>query len=199
MNDDEELGAAFADALRGLVSDVEPSEALRKWVRTELRSQPAPSSRKRRWSARRRLIAVLTPTAAAVAAALAVLLGAQAAPSFAVVRVASGVRITLNDMQGVTGANAKLRQLGVTTITVVPVKPGCESHLQLLFTGIAAHQRPMSIEIDPSQIPAGMIDVLAAKKLPDGTIALGIGRVRSAPSCVAPVKSGVGIPGPGTP
>lgn len=200
MNDDE-VGAAFADALRRLVSDVEPSDDLRKWVRTELRSQPESSSKTRRWSPRRRLVAVLTPTAAAVVAVLSILLGAQAAPSFAVVRIGNGVKITLNDMQGVTGANTKLRRLGVKTITVVPVAHGCKSHLQLLFTGITTHARGMSIQIDPKQIPTGMTDVLAAKKLPDGTIALGIGRVHGlAPSCVAPVKSGVGIPGlPGTP
>lgn len=201
MNEDDEIGAAFTEALRDLVRDIEPSEALRTWVKTELRSPAAPPPRTKRWSPRRRLVAVLTPTAAAAAAVYALLLGTQAAPSFAVVLVGSSVKITLIDMQGVTGANAKLHELGVKTITVVPVRPGCASHLQLLFTGITAHKRGMSIEIDPKQIPAGMTDVLAAKRLADGTIALGIGRVRGTPpSCVAPVKSGVGIPGlPGAP
>lgn len=195
MTDEEKLGAAFADALRTLVSDVEPTDRLKAWVATELRSRPPETTRPKR-SRRRWALAILTPTSAAVAAAIALIVGTQAAPSFAVVRTPGGsVHITLNDIQGVSGANAKLRHLGVSTIAVVPVKAGCKSHLQLMFTGIGPHQGAASISIDPKQIPAQMIDVLAAKQLSSGDIALGIGRVRgAAPSCVAPAKSGVGIP-----
>lgn len=195
MND-EELGAAFAEALRALVSDIEPTEQLKNWVTTELRPPSAQPSRPKRWSPRRRLLAILTPAAAAAAAAAALLVGTQAAPSFAVTETPGGyVRVALNNIEGVSGANAELRKLGVRTIVVVPVKAGCKSHVQLLFTGFGTHQRTPVIGIAPRQIPAHMTDVLAAKQISPGIIALGIGRVRgAAPSCVAPVRSGVGIP-----
>jgi hypothetical protein len=193
---DEELGAAFAEALRALVSDVEPTEQLKTWVRTELRPESAQPSRRTRWSPRRRVLAILTPTAAAAAAAVALFAGAQAAPSFAVRQEPGGyVQVTVNNIEGVSGANAKLRKLGVRKIVVVPIRTGCKSHVQLMFTGFGTHQRIPAIGIATREIPAHMIDVLAAKQISPGIIALGIGRVRgAAPSCVAPVKSGVGIP-----
>ncbi|MDE3134362.1 MAG: hypothetical protein KGL15_09870 [Acidobacteriota bacterium] len=194
MTDEEELEAAFTNALRRLVSDVEPTDRLRDWVKTELRSRPAETTGPTR--SRRRALAILTPTTAAAAAIVALFAATQASPSFAVVRIPGGsVRITLNDIKGVSGANKKLRQLRVTTIAVVPVKAGCTSHLQLLFTGIGPQQGRDSITIDPSKIPVHLTDILAAKQLPSGDVALGIGRVHGpAPSCAAPVKSGVGIP-----
>lgn len=195
MAEDDELSGALAEALRALVSDVEPSDRLQAWVKTELRSQPRRPSRRRRLSPRRRVLAVLTPTTAA-AAIVALFVATQASPSFAVVETSGGsVRVTLNDIKGVSGANAKLRQLGVRNIAVVPVKAGCRSHVQLLFTGIGPHQGNSVIEINPRQIPVHTTDILAAKQLSSGAVALGIGRVRGhAPSCVGPVKSGVGIP-----
>lgn len=195
MTEEEKLGAAFAEALRALVSDVEPTDRLRDWVTTELRSQPTEPTRLKR-SRHRWGVAILTTTTATAAAVVALIFGTQVAPSFAVVRTPSGsVRITLNDIQGVKGANSKLRQLGVDRIAVVAVKAGCKSHMQLLFTGIGPHQGAANISIDPKQIPVHMTDVLAAKQLPSGDIALGIGRIHGpVPSCVAPVKSGVGIP-----
>ena len=195
MSEEEELGAALTDALRALVSDVEPSDQLRAWV-TELRSEPAQPTKRKRMSPRRRALAILTPTTAVTAAIVALFAATQATPSFAVVQTPNGtVQITLHDIQGVGGANAKLRQLGVKNIAVVPVNAGCRSHLQLLYTGIGPRQGGGSIKIDPAQIPPQMTDVLAAKQLSNGDIALGITRVRGpAPSCVGPVKSGVGIP-----
>lgn len=200
MTEEDQLGAALSDALHAHVSDIEPTDRLRDWVKTELRSQPTAQAQPKRWR-RRWALAILTPTTAAAAAMVALILGSQAPPSFAVVRTPGGsVRVTLNDIQGVSGANTKLLQLGVKDIKVVPVKAGCKSRLQLLFTGIGPHQGGAEISIKPQQIPAHTTDVLAARQLPSGDIALGVGRTHGrAPTCVAPVKSGVGIPPSPTP
>jgi hypothetical protein len=61
-DEDETLGAAFTAALRALVSDVEPTDRLRDWVETELRSQPPKPTEPKRRSTRRRLLGILTPT-----------------------------------------------------------------------------------------------------------------------------------------
>lgn len=193
MNDEDYLGGALTDALRDLVGDVQPSDRLRDWVRSELRSEPTPPplSRRRRW----RALAALAPTCA-IAAVLTVVLGTQAAPSFAVARVDNGsIRITLIDITGVQGANAKLRQLGITSVAVVPVQSKCKSRIQLLFTGVGAAQHGASVTVAPNRVPPRMTDVLAAAQRSPGIIALGLGRVRgAAPSCVAPPRSGIGLP-----
>ncbi len=195
MADEEELGAALADALRARVRDIEPTDRLRDWVKTELRSRPNASAQPKR-TRRRWALTILTPTTAVAAAIVVLLLGTQAPPSFAVARTPAGlVRVTLRDIEGVRGANTKLLQLGVRNITVVPVMTGCSSHLQLLFTGIGPHQGGAEISINPNEIPRHTTDVLAARQLPSGDIALGIGRTHGPPPvCVAPVRFGVGIP-----
>jgi hypothetical protein len=192
MTDDEHLSAALARDLKALVSDLEPSRELRDWVSSELCSEPHVPARAR-WRLRWRVLATLTP--ATVGAALAALfLASQASPSFAVSRTSNGaVRITLHDIEGVTGADAKLRKLGITSVAVIPVRSGCRSRVRVLFTGIGAHGT--TVTVTPSEIPRHMIDILAAKQIAPGSVALGLGRVRSpAPPCVAPAKSGVGLP-----
>lgn len=197
MTDEEALGEALKGALQEMLVDVEPSERLRDWVRTELRSAPAAPPKKKTWRSGRRLFAIFAPGAAAAAAALALVLGTSAAPSFAVIRLPGGlVRITLNDIEGVSGANAKLKQLGIHSIVVVPVRPGCKSHLQLLYIPIGRHSHGASISIAPAQIPAHQTDVLAAKQVSSSDLALGVTRIHGrAPSCVGPVKSSGGVPG----
>lgn len=60
-DEDESLGADFTAALRALVSDVEPTDRLKDWVATELRSQPPKPTEPKRPSTRRRLLAIPTP------------------------------------------------------------------------------------------------------------------------------------------
>lgn len=189
MSEEKELAAALTDALRVMLSDIEPSPGLRNWVRTELRSTPVEPKAKRRRSGRK-ILAIFTPSAAAVAVVIALVLGTDAAATFAVVRLPGGmVRITLGQIQGVKGANAKLRELGIRSIVVIPVRPGCKSHLQIGYIGIGQHRNSAAISIAPAGIPAGQTDVIAAKQVSPQILELGVTRIHGpAPPCVRSMK-----------
>jgi hypothetical protein len=189
LNEDE-LGVALHDALVTLVSTIEPSHTLMKRVLGE--PQPVRAT----WlahSLRRRLIAIPVALVAGLVAAILFLTGSGVTPSFAVTRYSDGsVVITLHDLTGVTGANARLRQLGVRAV-VVPITSTCTTKADLTYIGVAEHPGP-STRLIPSEIPAGTTVLLAASQIGANKIEMAIGRVRGTPpSCVAPGTTGPGI------
>jgi hypothetical protein len=135
-----------------------------------------PASKRQR--ARPRVLAGTTAGLAAVGTVLALALGATtSSPAFAVARNGDGtVTLTIKQLAGITGANAKLAALGVRA-RAVPVVAGCAA--SPVVTGLVARtdgaRVPLpsshaprvalvSVRIDPSKIPAGQTLVLAAKQ-----------------------------------
>ena len=161
--------------------------------------------------ARRRRLAGASMGLAAVgtAAALALTAG-TAAPAFAVTSNPNGtVTVTINQIAGIAGANAKLAALGVRA-RAVPIVQGCTAALlripKVLPNGppppttVSAPQSglPQSMTFEPSEIPAGDTLVLAAKQLVNGP-ANGIQMLDaivrgSAPACVAQAPGGKQLP-----
>jgi hypothetical protein len=187
---DAELGLALHDALGALVSRIEPSATLIERVLAE--PQPVRAARFAR-SGRRRFIAIPTALVAGFVAAIVFLTGSGVTPSFAVTSYSDGsVVITLDDLTGVTGANARLHQLGVRAV-VVPITAGCTTKVDLTYIGISEHPQPKT-RLIPSEIPVGTTVVLAANQIGANKIEMAIGRVTGTPpSCVAPGSAGPGL------
>jgi hypothetical protein len=187
---DDELEVALHHALGALVSTIEPSRTLTERVLGE--PQPVRAVWLAR-SRRRRFIAVPTALVAGLVAAIVFLTSSGVTPSFAVTRYSDGsVAITIDDLTGVTGANARLRQLGVRAV-VVPITSTCTTKADLTYIGIAEHPEPRA-RLIPSEIPVGTTVVLAASQIGANKIEMAIGRVRGTPpSCVAPGTTGPGL------
>jgi hypothetical protein len=187
---DDELGLALHDALGALVSTIEPSSTLIERVLGD--PQPVRTAWFAR-SGRRRFIAIPTGLVAGLVAAIVFLTGSGVTPSFAVTSYSDGsVVITLADLTGVTGANARLRQLGVRAV-VVPISAGCTTKLDLTYIGISEHPQPKT-RLIPSEIPVGTTVVLAANQIGANKVEMAIGRVTGTPpSCVAPGSVGPGL------
>src|SRR6201994_595910 len=84
--------------------------------------RPAP---RRRLATRRTLLAAGT-ACAAVAATARVLVAGGGAPAYAVTAPPDGtVTLAVHQASGITGANARLRQLRDAQVVVVPVRAGC--------------------------------------------------------------------------
>jgi hypothetical protein len=193
MLSDEELGVALSEALHGLVGDVEPSAALLERVFTNPHA-PAPKSRSATSRRLRRGAFASVPVgiAAAIATAVIVLGGSSVTASFAVTSGSDGsITITIDDLTGVGGANARLRELGVPVV-VVAVSATCTTHLDLSYIGTSEQPEP-SIRLIPSEIPAGSTVVLAASQNRANNVEMEIGSVTgSPPSCVSPASAEVG-------
>lgn len=190
MLGNDELGLALHDALVALVGNVEPSPGLVERVLGD----PGPGRRERSLrSGRRWLVAIPVALAGAIATTIVFLAGSGVAPSFAVTSQSNGsVEVTIDDLTGVSGANARLRQLGVRAV-VVPISPTCSTRADLTYIGIDEHPEP-STRLIPSQIPAGTTVVLAATQTGADKIEMAIGRVTGTPpSCVAPGSVGPGL------
>jgi hypothetical protein len=187
---DEELGLALHDALVALVGNVEPSPDLVERVLGD--PGPGRVSRSLR-SGRRWLVAVPVALAGALATTIVFLAGSGVTPSFAVTSFSDGsVEVTIDDLTGVSGANARLHQLGVRAV-VVPISPTCTTKTDLTYIGIDEHPAP-STRLIPSEIPAGTTVVLAASQIGPNKIEMAIGRVTGTPpSCVAPGTVGPGL------
>jgi len=158
---------------------------------------------------------LLTAGAGGVAAVAAV--GALAAgggtPAYAVTPHANGtVTLAVYQKDGITQANAKLRQIGDSRVVLVPVRPGCPSISSLpgpskQFKGQISVQGSVStsgaMTVNARGVPAGDTLVVALET----TTANGPGMSAStaklisgpAPSCVSIPKQPVGgPPGSGT-
>jgi hypothetical protein len=142
-------------------------------------------------SVRGRLAASLTALAAALAAAaLAVTTGTAPSAAYAVTRSSDGtVHVSIDDLTGISGANAQLEQLGVP-VRVAPVLAGCQAGGEIVtplppsLAGTVAHAEA-GIAVRPELVPAGDTLVLTARQVGSAvylTYALYRG---AAPSCVA--------------
>jgi hypothetical protein len=194
MLTDEELGAVLAERLQALVGDVQPSHALIERLDAEIIGAGAMRRGRRSRRLHRRIAAFSIPVWAAVAAAIVLLVGSNAQPSFAVTRSSDGfIRVTIRDIEGVSGANKRLRELGVTNVVVVPMATDCSNHVELSYIGVGA-QRPATVRLKPEEVAPGWTVILAAAPLAADKVELALGRVTgAAPSCVAPGKTGPGI------
>jgi hypothetical protein len=149
---------------------------------------PVPAGRVR-WAPRRRLsIAALGTAVAGVLTALLIGLGSSGGggtPAYAVTSNGDGtVTVTIREIVGIEGANAKLAALGVP-VHVVPVEPDCPAvgsgstpdrvsperqHTILSPTGPPSIA---SVKVTPAAIPSGDTLVIGARQLNAGAIALG--------------------------
>ncbi len=187
-DDYDRLGTALSEQLHARCSRVEPTPAFEARLERELATARAEraTSHRRRWA----LSAVL-PVAAAGAAAILLFVASGSSPAFAVTRGTDGtLTITLNDITGVSGANAKLRDLGVNNVVVAPITAGCTTQIAISYIGTgSAADSPVTLT--PGEIPAGTTVVLAAQQTSQGQIEEAIGKVSgSAPTCVEPAPAG---------
>lgn len=143
---------------------------------------------------------------AATAAMLTIGAATTAPPAFAATSNPNGtVTVTLNDLTGVSGLNAKLASMGVA-IRAVQVISGCSATAQAVGAGgnvqpagtLAVSPLPNSprtgsrstldtITVTPPQTP-GQTEILAASS--GGVDLLGQAVQGQVPSCVAPAGSG---------
>jgi hypothetical protein len=147
-----------------------------------------PAAGRMRWIPRRRLpIAALGTAVAGALAALVIGLGGSGGgtPAYAVTSNGDGtITVTIREIVGIEGANAKLAALGVP-VRVVPVEPNCQAaggdsapdrvspereHTLLSPVGPPSNA---SVKIAPGAIPSGDTLVIGAHQLDAGAIALG--------------------------
>jgi hypothetical protein len=192
MINDDELGEALRRSLHELVADVNPSRALQDEV---LRLGRHPTRNKIPLFRRPRAVAA-TFAAALVAVVLAMITLGQSTvtPSFAVtLELNHSVRVTLYELSGARGANARLKALGVHAV-IVPIRSSCKTHVALTYLGISEKPAP-TIHLIPNEIPAGTTIVLAAKRIGTNHVEMAYGRISGrTPSCVKP-GTGPGLAG----
>jgi hypothetical protein len=147
-----------------------------------------PAAARIRWIPRGRLsIAAFGTALAGVLAALLIGLGGGGAGTAAYAVTSNGdgtITVTIREIAGLEGANAKLSALGVP-VRVVPVEPDCQA---IDDSSVPAHVSPerlhailapigppgsASVKITPGAIPSGDTLVLGARQLDAGAIALG--------------------------
>jgi hypothetical protein len=181
---DEELGEALRRALNDIVADVKPSQALQDEVLGLGQHRPREKARLTRRPGA--LAATFAAALIAVGVALITLGQSTVTPSFAVtVEANRSVRVTLYELSGARGANARLKALGVRAV-IVPIRSSCSSRVALSYIGISERPAPM-IELIPSEIRVGTTVILAAKRVGVNHVEMGVGRVTgSPPSCVRP-------------
>ena len=153
---------------------------------------------------RRRLAGSSLGLAAAGTAAALALTAGTAAPAFAVTSNPNGtVTVTINEIAGISGANAELAALGVRA-RAVPIVQGCAAPLLSpqgtpegspppAIDSVPQSGLPHSITFEPS-VPAGDTLVLAAKQSAAGPatgVQLFDGIVQgAAPACLAQATAG---------
>ena len=133
-----------------------------------------PAKRPRR---RPRLLAGTTLSLAGIGAAVVLLVSAAgSSPAFAVSRNANGtVTVTIQRIDAIHGANAKLAALGIRA-RLVEVMPGCTvkalppaavaaMKLATSVAGRTPHQVAIT-RLDPSKIPAGSWQVIPTYRSP---------------------------------
>jgi hypothetical protein len=139
---------------------------------------------------------------ALIAAILIFTAGGRTTQAYAVTSNADGtVTVTIRQLVGVSGANAKLAKLGVP-VTVATVRADCAvarhpTHMPPSLFPRVAHPTKVDgtvgMKIDPSLIPTGDTLRLAAEQIGSGTpasFALQIALYRGpAPTCVRPSEN----------
>jgi hypothetical protein len=183
-DDDREIGEALRQAFIDLVPDFEPSDQLRSNV------SAMGSQRSRRnghkWRSHRRLTAGLAAAISFGAVSLLAFGPSAVSESFAVtVEANRSVRVTLYELSGAEGANARLKALGVNA-RIVPIRSSCPTRVALTYLGISERPAP-TVRLFPRKIPVGMIVVLAAQRVGNNHVELAFGRVTGEPpTCVRP-------------
>jgi hypothetical protein len=138
-----------------------------------------------------RVLVGLAALASALAAVvIATTTGTAPSSAYAVSQDANGtVHVSISDLMGVAGANAKLEGLGVP-VRVVPVVPGCTAAGEIVLPpppvkGPTAAHADAGITVQPDQIPRGETLVLTARQ-EGAAMYLSYAFYRGAvPSCVA--------------
>jgi hypothetical protein len=147
--------------------------------------RPALHRARERLMTRPRVLAGTTIGAAALATALALVLGATtSAPAFAVTRNHDGtVTVSIRRTSGIAGANARLHQLGIRATVMWQAPAGCQNmHGAPLRSPRISGSR---WRISPHQVPAGHTLVLAPPPAPPGNVGGGQSR---APACACPTR-----------
>jgi hypothetical protein len=142
--------------------------------------------------------------ASAAAAAGFVVLGGGS-PAYAVTRNTDGtVTISLHELSGIDGANAKLHSLGLP-VAVVPVRAGCApvgslaARSQGKITASATVQGDGSVTVDVKGVPPGETALATFGKDVSGKIEGSIVLIKGkAPSCVSMPEPSGGGAGAGT-
>jgi hypothetical protein len=173
MQEDEQLGELLGDALRTLVEDLEPSAAL--IARIDAMTEAPP----RRWrlrspgSLRRKLLI--------------------AAPSSAFAVLGNGdVRVTIDQLIGVSAANQQLSQLNIHNMIVVPMTDSC-SNTDMTYMA-ARLDPPPHITLTPTTVNADSTIVLAAKQIAPSEVEMAIGHFSGQiPTCVSSHGTGPGM------
>ncbi len=185
LTDDEyeQLAAALREGLRAITGHIDPTVEFQARLERELAVGAAELAARR---GRYRALSASIPVLALATAAALVLAASSSPPAFAVTRKPDGtVAVTLREITGVSGANAKLHALGVSDVMVVPVRTGCTTQIALSYiaTGSPAGS---TITITPGGTPAGVTVVIAAEQTGQGQIVEALGKVSGpAPTCVA--------------
>lgn len=140
-------------------------------------------------SRQRPLVIAATATAGAAALVAALVLSAttNTAPAYALTHNPDGsITITLHNLTtGIPQLNARLKEMGID-FTVIPVTPNCPTSTPGLDAGPGSLSETITLGTQNME-PAGVNGYLAAERLADGQIALGIGgRKAPLPTCFSP-------------
>lgn len=119
----------------------------------------------------RQLAAALAAIAAVAAAVTTVTLtSSSSSAAYAVTEHPDGtVTVTIDELTGVSGANAQLAKVS-PNVVVVPILAGCPATgvavpIPLSLAGVLAHIEGQGVRVQPRVLPAGDTLVLAARQL----------------------------------
>lgn len=92
------------------------------------------------------------------------------------------VALTIHDFSGVKGANARLRELGVRRLVVVPMTHGCPFHIEVSY----ARGRQSTVSVQPAQVSSGTVLLVTVEQLSGGNVKLATAQITGvAPPCVS--------------
>jgi hypothetical protein len=122
-----------------------------------------------------------------------VLAGATSPPAYAVTPHTDGsVTVTINEIAGISAANAQLAYLGIRAV-VVPMSAACQSAVDVVRIGVS-NPATATETVVPAMIPRGDTAILAAARTSTGTVELALGEVSgAAPTCVRSGGAGPGL------
>jgi hypothetical protein len=153
----------------------------------------APAPRKRRITARRALLAAGGLALAAAAAIAGTVVAGSETPAYAITNNPNGtITLAVYQRSGIAGANARLRQLGDQQVVVVPIEPGCPTHLPAPAVSVLGHVMSMgggvsrngTVTVFAHGIPRGDIVVVGVKTTAHGFLFEGFLTSPPAPGCI---------------
>ncbi len=193
MLNDEQLGDLLHGELQARAGDIQPSAELLARLGAIEQGELSRSVRPTRRLPRPRVIGSVALASVVLVVAVIALGGSSPSRAFAITTSANGsVVLTLDDLTGIAGANAKLSQLGVRA-RVVPMTPGCATQLSLSYMGIEETPAP-TITLIPNEIAPSATVVLAAEQVAPSRVEMAIGKVIGhVPPCVSSSGTGPGL------